>query len=387
MAEKILLVDDESNILDGYKRSLRGKFDVEVALGGREGLKIAEERGPFAVIVSDLRMPEMDGVEFLSKVRHLAPDTVRMMLTGHADLDAAIDAVNEGNIFRFLTKPCPPDKIVMVLDAGVRQYRLVRAEKELLERTLSGSVKVLTDILSLAGPAAFGRAMRLQRIMSGLANRLGVENKWEFELAGMLSQTGCVTLPTQVISKIYSGSPLNAVETRMFESHPKIGHDLIANIPRLEGVARIILYQEKHYNGEGSPPDDIKGQDIPLGARALNLALSYDTLLKSGSSSREAFREIRGNSHLYDPDVLAAFKKFVESEKVFAVKTLDIRDLLTDMVIAQDKRTSSGLLLIAKGQSVTTTFIERLRNFAEAGEISGTVQVLVPVTDDPAHEE
>jgi response regulator RpfG family c-di-GMP phosphodiesterase len=377
MMEKILLVDDEPNILEGYTRGLRKKFDIEVALGGREGLKVMEEQGPFSVVVSDLRMPSMDGIAFLSRARELAPDTVRIMLTGNADLGAAIDVVNEGNIFRFLTKPCPVDRMATVLDSGVRQYRLVRSEKDLLERTLSGSLKVLTDILSLASPAAFGRAMRLQKIMGKLADLLGVENKWEFELAGMLSQTGCVTLPNEVISKIYKGSPLNAVEARMFESHPQIGHDLIAYIPRLEEVAKIILYQEKRFNGEGIPADQVKGKDIPLGGRALNLALEYDTLTKSGKTDMEALQEVYSHPHLYDPGVLAAFRKLVDSEKHYVVKPLHIRDLVTDMVIAQDLKTKSGLLLIAKGQSVTITLKERLRNFLQAHEISEFVDVFV----------
>lgn len=379
MEPKILLVDDDSNILDGYRRNLRKKFEIEVAQSGSEALKVAEEKGPFAVIVSDLRMPEMDGIEFLSRVRKIAPDTVRMMLTGNADLNASIDAVNEGNIFRFLTKPCSVDKMAMFLDAGVEQYNLVKAEKDLLEGTLSGSVKVLTDILSLASPAAFGRAARLQRIMAGLADKLGVERKWEFELAGMLSQTGCVTLPDNVISKIYSGSPLNVIETKMFESHPQIGHDLLINIPRLQGVAKIILYQEKRYDGAGIPDDGVKGNDLPPGARALNIAIAYDTLVKSRKAINEALREIQSNSHYYDPTMLQALEKFVASQKEFAARTINVQELTTGMVIAQDMATSTGMLLITKGQTVTDTLRERLRNFARTEEISGELDVYVPV--------
>lgn len=109
MSYKILCVDDDSNILQGYKRALRRDFDIFIAEGGLEALSIIEKEGPFAVVVSDMRMPVMDGVQFLSRVRDIAPETVRMMLTGNADQQTAIIAVNEGNIFRFLTKPCPPD--------------------------------------------------------------------------------------------------------------------------------------------------------------------------------------------------------------------------------------------------------------------------------------
>jgi len=378
MTEKILLVDDDKNILDGYKRSLRKDYNLEVALGAKEGLRMLGENGPYAVIVSDLRMPEIDGIQFLSEVRETVPDTVRMMLTGNADLDSSIQAVNEGNIFRFLTKPCPPETLTMALNAGVKQYRLVMAEKELLEKTLSGSVKVLIDILSMASPAAFGRATRVRNIMAQFAEKLDVENPWEFELAGMLSQTGCVTLPTEVIEKIYRRKPLNAVEIRMFESHPKLGYDLIANIPRLETIAEIILYQEKKFNGDGIPQDDVKGEDIPLGARALRLALDYDSLVWSGKNSLDAHDDIKKRLDQYDPGLVSVLEQIIGEQAKLVLQTFKINDLVSNMVLAQDVRTKSGLLLVAKGQSVTPALMERLRNFAQTGEVDEKVEVLIP---------
>ncbi len=136
MNNNILFVDDEANILDGYKRHLRKQFRIETALGGEQGLAAVVNQGPYAVIISDLRMPGMDGIQFLSRVREISPDSVRMMLTGHADLENAMEAINKGNIFRFLTKPCMPAVLALVLEAGIEQYRLVMSEKELLEKTL-----------------------------------------------------------------------------------------------------------------------------------------------------------------------------------------------------------------------------------------------------------
>src|SRR5829696_4359 len=138
MIGKILCVDDERNVLEAYQRSLRKEFHIEIATSGAEGLAAVESQGPYAVIVSDMRMPGMDGIRFLAKVKEKAPDSVRIMLTGNADQQTAIEAVNEGNIFRFLTKPCPPETLAKALSAGLQQYWLVVAEKELLEKTLSG---------------------------------------------------------------------------------------------------------------------------------------------------------------------------------------------------------------------------------------------------------
>jgi signal transduction histidine kinase len=146
MSEKILCVDDEPNILEAYQRALRREFEIEIALGGEQGLAAVESRGPFAVIVSDMRMPGMDGVQFLSKVKEKAPDSIRIMLTGYADQHTAIEAVNEGNIFRFLTKPCPPEVLAKALGAGIQQYRLAMAEKNLLEWMLSGNIPMMKDL-------------------------------------------------------------------------------------------------------------------------------------------------------------------------------------------------------------------------------------------------
>ncbi len=136
MNNNVLFVDDDENILDAYKRQLRQQFHIDTAQGGEQGLKTVNSRGPYAVIVSDLRMPGMDGIQFLSRVKEISPDSVRMMLTGYGDLQTAIEAVNESNIFRFLTKPCKKDVLTTAIDAGIEQYRLIGSEKELLEKTL-----------------------------------------------------------------------------------------------------------------------------------------------------------------------------------------------------------------------------------------------------------
>ncbi|MBU1707079.1 response regulator [bacterium] len=143
MSEKILIVDDEPNILEDFRRQLKRQFrdkeweiQVDTALSGEDGLQAIEVKGPYAVVVSDMKMPGMDGVEFLSRVREKNPDTVRVMLTGQPSMDTAIDAVNEGRIFRFLTKPCPPESLNKVLMAGIKEFRLVKAERKLLEKAL-----------------------------------------------------------------------------------------------------------------------------------------------------------------------------------------------------------------------------------------------------------
>ncbi len=180
MNDKILLVDDEAAILEGYQRLLRREFRIDVALGGKRRAGVGRKsNGPYAVVVSDMRMPEMDGAQLLAKVKVLSPDTVRVMLTGNADIQTAVSAVNEGSIFRFLTKPCTKETLARALTASLMQARLLNAEKELLEKTLKGSIQVLAEVLSLVNPAAFSRGMRLRRyiqhIVEGLCPQQSLE--------------------------------------------------------------------------------------------------------------------------------------------------------------------------------------------------------------------
>lgn len=377
MTDKVLCVDDEANILQAHERGLRKHFHIETALGAEQALAVLETQGPFAVVVSDMRMPGMDGVQLLGEVRQRAPDTVRIMLTGHADLQTTIEAVNEGNIFRFLTKPCPPETLANVLRAGLAQYRLVTAEKDLLEKTLRGAIKVLTDVLSLTNPTAFGHASRVRRVVRKLCEKLRVGNSWEFEISAMLSQIGCVTVPPDTLDNMYHGRTLRAEEVQMLEAHPVVGRDLVANIPRLEDIAEMIAYQQKRFDGTGLPSDSLAGDNIPLGARILKIALDYDTLKWSGDTDLQVIVELRNRSGWYDPEVLAALDAITGFEIELDIQEIGVKDLTTQMVIAEDVTTTDGTLLVSKGQDVTSSLRQRLRNFAQNNKLQEPIHVLL----------
>ena len=380
MTEKILAVDDDPNILSAMQRNLRRQFEIDTAQGPQEGIKHLEGRGPYAVVISDLRMPEMDGIQFLTRAKEIAPETIRMMLTGHADVEVAIDAVNEGSIFRFLTKPCPPIRLVQAFTAGLEQYRLVRVEKELLEKTLRGGIKVLSDVLALVNPSAFGRSSRVLRLVRQIAEKLNAKGKWELELAAMLSQIGCVTVPEETLANIFAGKPISQKEHSMFNAHPGVGRDLITNIPRLEGVAEAIGLQELRFDGRGGLEGAPSGVEIPLGARILKLALDFDMLVSSGLDEREAFGRIaaKGRSW-YDPSVILALKEAMNVRDQYKTVNLPIADLLSGMIFNKDVRGSSGILLIAKGQEVTPSIIARLRNYAVFAGVREPIQVMLQI--------
>jgi response regulator RpfG family c-di-GMP phosphodiesterase len=262
MAEKILLVDDDSNILDGYRRSLSKEIVMETALGGAQALALATDKGPYAVVISDMRMPGMDGIQLLSQVKAVSPDTIRVMLTGNADTETAINAINEGSIFRFLNKPCSKEVMARTITAALVQYRLGTAEKQLLEQTLGGILQVLTEVLSLVNPAAFGRAERARRYIHHIVSSMKLGNPWQYEVAAMLSQLGCVTLAPETIEAVYRGEKLSPDEQTQYEAHPSVAYALLSKIPRLEPIAWMIEQQ----NRSAPAGDDSKVPDLRLGS-------------------------------------------------------------------------------------------------------------------------
>ncbi len=380
MSEGILCVDDDANILDGYKRHLRKEFKLETAVGPEQGLQMVAERGPFAVVVSDLQMPGMNGIQFLARVREQSPDTVRILLTGNADLQTSIDAINQGQIFRFLTKPCAPDALGNTLKAGLAQYRLITAEHELLEHTLSGSIKVLCEVLSLVNPEAFGRSARITRYVEAMATELHVSELWAIKTAAMLSQIGCVILPEAVLKKVYRGEKLTPEESQLFNQHPFVAFDLIGKIPRMTRVAEIIKYQDKYYDGVGVSGDQRQGNEIPMEARILKVALDFDALESAGKTKIEAFAQLKQRKGWYDPVVVNALKTAFAKEIQYEMRATVVADLHEGMILAEDITSSTEVLLASKGQEVTPSLIMRLQNFSGTSGIRQPFMVLIPMS-------
>lgn len=377
MNKKVLLVDDDVNILAAYRRVLRGKLELSVADNGKEALNILKNAGPFAVIVSDYRMPEMDGIEILARARDLFPDTVRIMLTGQADMQAAIDAINQGNIFRFLTKPCPSEVFLKQVYVGIEQYRLIHAERELLDQTLKGSIKVLVDILALVNPMAFSRLGLIRSLAKNLAIQLQVKDIWKVELAALLSQIGCVTVPPQILQRAFRQEDLNPQETALFYSHPQIGCDLLKHIPRMEEVAEAINYQMKNFDGSGYPPSSLGGEDIPLVSRILRVAGDFEVLISTSMPEMKAIRIMQEKEGVYDPVILDLLKEeVIKLEQERTPVLYAIYELQPGMILAEDILDGNGLVLITKYQEITDVLITRLKNYSRMGMIQEPIKVI-----------
>jgi CheY-like chemotaxis protein len=374
----ILLVDDDKNLLDAVVRQFHGKFEIITALGGTQGLQKIESSGPFAVIVSDMRMPDMNGIQFLFTARSQDPDAVRIMLTGNADLETAMHAVNEGNIFRFLMKPCRKEVLEWALEAALDQHRLVTAERDLLENTLKGSVQVLISILELVNPLAFSRTSRIQNYMSQICKRLNVEDVWQYELAAMLSQIGCVAVPSDTLSKVYAGADLSEEELQMFGDHPQLGKQLLSNIPRLEKVSEMVSGQLTGIQRTASDSDTLPSDPGLLGAEILRTAMDFDSLVSRGKSATQALGKMKSSSNKYHHDILQTLREIQVAQVEILSKVVNIRDLNDSMVLAEDIYTKGGVLLAAKDQKVSLSVCKLLRNHIEQRTIQETVTVLIP---------
>jgi response regulator RpfG family c-di-GMP phosphodiesterase len=370
-------VDDEPQVLEAIQRSLRKQIDMQTAASGAEGLRLLQEAGPFALVISDMRMPSMNGAQFLAKVRECEPDTVRMILSGQADLAATISAVNDGHIYRFLSKPCPPEKLLAAVEDGLKQHQLLTAEKVLLEQTLSGAVKMLIEILGLISPAASSRAGRLERYVSDLAAALALPAQWQWGLAAHVSQIGCAALPKEILSKVEAAQSLTDEEIRLYESHPRVAGRLLAAIPRLEDVAAIVASQSGPLSIAGKPGDLGQWDLRSAGQLLLRVAYEFDRLMTRGATREAAVVALRA---LNPPEaVVKALHSLKVSGREVVVRQLRLKELIPGMVLDEDVVSSKGARLVSAGQEVTRTVIVKLLSIAEGVGVAEPFRVRVSV--------
>lgn len=379
----VLCVDDEVRVVESLALSLRRDYQVHTALGGEEGLQKLKDLGSVAVVVSDMRMPGMDGATFLKKVMRTYPQISRILLTGEPGRDAAVNAVNEGQIFRFLTKPCAPDQLKSAIDDAVIQHRLVHAERSILQETLVGCIQALIDVLAITNPVAFGRASRVKRMAMSLAAELGCSGFWQLEAAAMLSQLGYLSLPVELVEKLYYGERLTPEERVLADGVPKVANKLLDHIPRLEPVLQILSAvqasnEELRALGDGT---------IGLGARLLALVLDYDSLVTQGQGSEVAVKTVRGNSSRYGEPLVEKFAKLLGATSgASEVREMPLRLVKPGMTMQNDLRTHMGTLLVPRGFEITATFLQRLHNFG-AGILAEKVKVLVPANSIQRYDD
>jgi CheY-like chemotaxis protein len=371
---RILCLDDEASVLDGLRRTLRSSYDVVTTTDPVEALAILDEyrHDPFAVIVSDMRMPRMTGISFLEQAQELAPDTTRVLLTGDADVQGAVGAINRGNVFRFILKPCPPEPLRAAIAAADEQHRLVMAERELLQDTLKGCVDALMDTLAMAQPALFSRAGRLRRLAQDTCTLLELPNPWQVEMAAQLGEIGAITLPPTALDALQSGSPADSTEAEMLAALPALADNVLSRIPRLDEVREIIRNQLPTDRTPVTP----MSPDASEPARLLQAVREYDALVYRGTPADLTLATLSFRK-THDAEVIAALAK-VGGMRLpqQAVREVTADELLIGHELADDLHTAKGLLLVSRGQIITEQILTRVRNFHASTGLQGKILVV-----------
>ena len=306
MHNAVLVVDDP-NILNSLTPLLRERGVRALRAGnGEEALKIVRKR-PVAVVVSDNLMPGIRGVELLSRVRDVSPDTVRVLLTGYADLPTAIEAINRGEVFRFHVKPWVDEEIVHTVEEGVRRYQVVRSLRHGDEATL----RSIAQTIELKDPYTRGHCDRVAAFALKIAEGLGLpeETRRAIKHGSWLHDCGKIGVPEAILN---CPGRLSAADFDVVKKHPGWGADVgrQANLP--EEVINIILYHHERFDGRGYPTG-AKGMEIPLEARIVAVAdvfdaMSTDRPYAKGYEQAEAIRVmgvLRGAS--LDPQLVDLF--------------------------------------------------------------------------------
>lgn len=389
MSHRILLVDDEPAVFEGIRRLLRGRYDLHFAASGAEAIAKLAADGAFAVVCSDMRMPGMSGTELLAEVAKRHPDCVRMMLTGNADQTTAVDAINRGQIFSFLNKPVASEALAHAFDSALRLHDLRAAEKDVLERTLAGSLRTFVEILASTNSQVFARATRVRLLCRELAGPLGA-NAWLLDMAAMLSPIGWATLPPELAEKLRLRRPLAPAERQLVAGLPATSARLIRNIPRLEPIADVVLYQRKGFDGSGHPADDVAGERLPYEARILKIAETLVDVMPDAPLTLEALDHLAARAAEFDPAMLVRIRALCAHRASDATpaagaqllalsraSALAVGDVVTDDILAAD-----GQLVLGKGAPVTALMIERLRSFADVRGLQFPIRVRRAAAND-----
>ncbi len=355
---RVVICDDTPTIRTLVSELLKDDYEVLAVPSGEEALEKAPAFGP-SLIITDLLMGGMDGIAVCKAVK-AHPQLKRVpvvLLTTKNDSETRAQGLESG-ADDYLYKPFQERELLARVGSLVRLHQALNAESTLLAQTLSGSVRVLCDLLAMINPAVFGRSLRVRQLASKLAEALEMDERWSVEVAAMLSQIGYVTLPPATLQKLVDGQILHEREKAQVAALPATTEKLLAHIPRLEPVREILGQVDWSYGA--------RGQEIVLGARVLRLALDYDTFESRGQRGARAFDALRGQSGLYDPHVLSVFARqlgFAGIEK--DGRPLSTAQLKAGMVLDRDVLDSRGNVLLRRGESLTQASVELLGGLAQ----------------------
>ncbi len=408
----LLFVDDEPNILSALRRLFRPLgYKIHTAEGGAEGLALLEQE-PVDLVISDMRMPNMDGAQFLEQVRQKWPDTMRILLTGYADVSSTIAAINKGEIYRYIAKPWDDNDITLLVKHALERKDLEQEKRRLEELTLRQndelkelnanleakvqerteevrqtmgfleiankklkesfitSIKVFANLIELREPSLAGHSRRVADHARTLAKRLNLADAevQDVFVAGLLHDIGKIGQPDRLLVKPFA--VLAGEERNLALRHPAIGQSALMGLEQLHGAAKLIRAHHERWDGMGYP-DGLSGLAIPMGARILALANEYDgvqigTLLSKRLSQSEAIAYItEGRGKRYDPQVVDVFASMMGGQGSTAVAEMAIKSpqLKAGMVLSRDLVSHEGVMLLSRDYVLNDIIIEQIRNF------------------------
>lgn len=409
----LLFVDDESNVISALRRLFRPhNYELRTASSAGEALAVLE-KDPIDLIVSDMRMPHVNGAQLLAEVRHRWPQCVRILLTGHADVDSTIKAINDGQIHRYVAKPWNDNDLLLVVRQGLERKMLeqerlrlesvtrdqneeLRAlntslDRKVAERTAElesalaavsdantrlrssfvMAVKVFSNLIDLRDRQVAGHCRRVADLARKIAVRmhLGPKVAQDVFVAGMLHDIGKIGLPDTLLST--PAKRMSAPEWKRYREHPVRAERALMALDELHQAARIIRSHQERFDGLGFP-DSLAADAIPVGARILALAKDYDDLLGANEQLRPTLESVRGaiaigRGNRYDPAVVDAFLS-LEDEQDVEPRGVEIEvaipDLRVGMVLARDLVTPDGVLLLSTDHSLDARMIDKILGYA-----------------------
>ena len=366
---RVLCVDDDSAQLEALRLTLGHRYVVHTSSSAEAALSMLTTDGPFHVVVSDNNMPRMSGAEFLQLARERHRDTIRILLTGHSDIAAAIDVVNRSNLFRFLVKPCPRETLFEALDAAVEQHELQVAERQLLQQTLLGSIRALLEVMGAVDPVSFGRVSRLRELCVAVADRVGLADRWQLEYAALMSQLGYVCLPEGTLKRVHSGVPLNEIESKYVARAAALTSQIISHIPRLGKVGDTL---------KGLAPDEPGKHGMLTQAALILKTVSAFEALERGTIARgKAIAAFTARTSLFDTTIANALLDFVGEEfEDGEILEVPFERLAVGMTVVDDVYTRTGALLMPRGTRITDALAARIEHVA-AGTGPAAVRVLL----------
>lgn len=416
---KVLMVDDEGGVLNAYQRLLRNEaFDLMLTTSPEEALQKVQGGG-VAVVLSDQRMPGMEGAQLLEKIREISPDTVRIIMTGYADTQAAIDAINRGAVYRFLTKPWNDDELRATMRQAVARFNLVtenkllqkltqeqnvalqdlnqNLERKVVERTavIAGlnkqleqsfleTVRALAGLAELHSTIVGSHSKRVAALARELGSRIGLTGRklFELDIAAMLHDIGKIAVPAEILSK--PESALTPAEKALLRRHVINGEAVLKLAPSLQNLSSMVRHHHERLDGAGYP-DGLQGDRIPLGARIIAVADAFDKALNNRASfesatPEKALRLVQHRCpHELDAEIVAELARQVGAAPQVPERLLEaeirLRDLRVGMVLSRDLTTAGGILLLAGNHEVTANYLEHILNFQGTDPVVDSVFV------------